>query len=283
MASQRDSEDRRRSEGYEDAFVAEFYDATWIVQQRADMDFYVDCAKTYGDPVLELGCGTGRVLLRLAEAGHRVCGLDLSPHMLARCREKLSHLPTEVQRRVRLVVGDMTAFELGEKFSLIIIPFRPFQHLLAVEDQLACLINAKRHLAPDGRLVFDLFQTDARRMHDPAFLEERPVPGEVTLDNGSVVRVRERTITFHRAIQCNDVELIYCVTHPDGRVERFPNPFRIRYFFRYEVEHLLARAGLRVAKLFGDFTRAPLRDDSPDMIFVAEHAGARVSEQTRSF
>lgn len=274
MSSAIGNENRRRSEGYEDAFVAEYYDATWIVRERADVDFYVDCAKAHGDPVLELGCGTGRVLLRLGEAGHRVCGLDLSPHMLARCREKFSRLPVETQNRVRLVAGDMTAFDLGEKFALIIIPFRPFQHLLAVEDQLACLNAAKRHLAPDGRLVFDLFQTDARRMHDPFFLTERPVPGDVTLADGRIVRVRERTIAFHRAIQCNDVELIYCVTHPGGRAERLPNPFRIRYFFRYEVEHLLARAGFRVAELFGDFTRSPLRDDSPDMIFIAEHARA---------
>ncbi len=275
-----DGENRRRSDGYENSFVGEYYDAVWIVRERADAEFYLDCASMYcgsacperNRGVLELGCGTGRILLRLAEAGYRVCGLDLSPHMLARCREKLSHLPAEVQGRVRLVAGDMTAFDVGEQFALIVIPFRPFQHLLEVEDQLACLQNARRHLAPGGRLVFDLFQTDARRMHDPCFLQERPVPGEVTLEDGRIVRVHERTIAFHRAIQCNDVELTYYVTHADGRVERLANPFRIRYFFRYEVEHLLARAGFCVAELFGDFTRAALRDDSPEMIFVAEAA-----------
>jgi len=274
MMTPPNGQDRRRSDGYEDGFVAEYYDATWIVRERADVDFYVGCAASYGDPVLELGCGTGRILLRLAEAGHCVCGLDLSPYMLGRCREKLSRLPMDVQQRVRLIDGDMAAFELEETFSLIIIPFRPFQHLLAADDQLACLANAKRHLALGGRLVLDLFQTDARRMHDEFFLKERPVPGEVSLPDGRIVRLGERTVAFHRAIQCNDVELIYYVTHPDGRVERLPNPFRIRYFFRYEAEHLLARAGFRVAELFGDFTRSPLRDDSPEMIFVAEHAPA---------
>src|SRR5690348_11544068 len=268
----RSSDDKhvgRVSEGYEDAFVAEYYDATAIVRQRADVDFYKEWAAQQGDPVLELGCGTGRILLRLAQAGHRVCGLDLSPHMLARCREKLHPLADDVQQRVTLVQGDMTGFDLNEKFSLIIIPFRPFQHLLATEDQLACLAHAKRHLTATGRLIVDFFQTDARRMHDPFFLQERPVPGEVSLPDGRIVRVRERTVAFHRAIQCNDVELIYYVTYPDGHTERLPNPFRIRYFFRYEVEHLLARVGFRVSELYGDFTRAPLRDDSPEMIFIA--------------
>lgn len=271
MARSSDKQGGRVSEGYENAFVAEYYDATAIVRERADVEFYLECAAQYGDPVLELGCGTGRILLRLAEAGHRVCGLDLSPHMLARCGEKVRQLSDDAQQRVRLVQGDMTAFDLSEQFSLIIIPFRPFQHLLTTEDQLACLAHAKHHLVSNGRLIFDFFQTDARRMHDPFFLQERPVPGEVRLPDGRIVRVRERTVAFHRAIQCNDVELIYYVTHPDGRTERLPNPFRIRYFFRYEVEHLLARAGFQVSEVFGDFMRAPLRDDSPDMIFIAEH------------
>lgn len=276
MAHSSEKRGQRASEGYENAFVAEYYDATAIVRERADVEFYLECASRCGDPVLELGCGTGRILLRLAEAGHHVCGFDLSPHMLARCREKLHKLPADIQRRATLVQGDMTAFDLNEQFSLIIIPFRPFQHLLATEDQLACLKAAKRHLARGGRLIFDLFQTDARRIHDPFFLQERPVPGEVTFPDGRIVRVRERTVAFQRAIQCNDVELIYYVTHADGRTERLPNPFRIRYFFRYEVEHLLARAGFRVSELYGDFTRTPLRDDSPEMIFVAEHDDSSV-------
>ncbi len=268
------SQVRREFGDYEGAGIAEYYDASYVVRQRSDLDFYTGCTARYGDPVLELGCGTGRVLLRLAQAGYRVTGIDLSERMLSRCREKLPDLPGEVRDRVRLVAGDMTAFDLKETFPLVIVPFRPFQHLLRTEDQLACLARVKRHLAPAGRLVFDLFQTDPRRMHDPCFLEEHPVPGEVTLPDGRKVRMAERTREYHRAIQCNDVELVYDVSFPDGRSERVVNPFRIRYFFRYEVEHLLARAGFRVAELFGDFSRGPLRDDSAEMIFVAAHAGS---------
>src|ERR1700747_1916003 len=98
-------------------------------------------------------------------------------------------------------------------------------------------------------------------MHDPAFMEERRLPGEVTMTDGRIVRLAERTVAYHRAIQCNDVELIFCVTDPGGNVERFVNPFRIRYFFRYEVERLLTRGGFHVRELFGDFQRGPLRDD----------------------
>jgi len=66
------------------------------------------------------------------------------------------------------------------------------------------------------------------------------------------------------------VEMIYTVTHPDGRKEPLVFAFTVRYFFAYEVEHLLARSGFRVAEVYGDFDRSPLGDTSPEMIFVAE-------------
>jgi hypothetical protein len=131
---------------------------------------------------------------------------------------------------------------------------------------------AQQHLEPGGKLILDLFHTDPRRMHDPAFLQEASPHPEVALPDGRRVLLRERIAAFHRAQQCNDVELIYYATHPDGRSERLVFAFTIRYFFRYEVEHLLTRCGFRVVELFGNFDRSPLSDDSPEMVFIAEKA-----------
>ena len=255
-----------------ESFVAEYYDYLPMVAGRPDVEFYLAMARAQGEPILELGCGTGRVLLAMARASLRVVGLDLSEHMLGRCRAKLELEPAEVRQRVRLVPSDMTNFDLGEHFRLITIPFRPFQHLLEVEQQMACLRCAHRHLAPGGKLVLDFFQTDPRRMHDPAFLQESAPQPEVALPDGRKVRLTERAAAFHRAAQCNDVEMFYNIKHPDGRCERLVFAFTVRYFFRFEVEHLLARCGFRVVDLFGSFDHSPLRDDSPDMIFVAEKA-----------
>jgi ubiquinone/menaquinone biosynthesis C-methylase UbiE len=116
------------------SFIAEYYDYLPPVAGRRDLEFYRAYAQSAGGPILELGSGTGRILLPLAEAGHRVTGLDLSEQMLARCRVKMGAQPSEVQHRVRLVHGDMTRIELGETFRLVIIPFRPFQHLLEAEQ-----------------------------------------------------------------------------------------------------------------------------------------------------
>jgi SAM-dependent methyltransferase len=253
-----------------DSFVADYYDYHPAVRSRRDVEFYVTAARAQKGPVLELGCGSGRILVPLARAGARVTGLDVSARMLARCRAKLEAEPAEVRQRARLVQGDMTAFELGEKFGLVIIPFRPFQHLTEIEQQMNCLKGVARHLGPGGQLILDFFQTDPRRIQDPAFLEEHSSGPDVTLPDGRVLKVSDRVVAFHRAEQRNDVEMYYDVTHPDGRTERHVFAFTVRYFFRYEVEHLLARCGLRVGEVFGNTDRSPLGEDSPDMIFVAE-------------
>lgn len=255
-----------------DSFVAEYYDTSPVVAGRQhDIAFYLEAARDFGDPVLELGCGTGRVALAIAEAGHRVTGLDISQRMLGRAEKRRYALSAGVCDRVQFTEGDMTRFKLDAKFRLVIIPFRPFQHLLETQQQIDCLNCVCRHLADGGHLIIDFFQTDARRMHDPAFLEERLI-AEYELPDRRRVRLTEHVVAFHRALQRNEVEMIYHVTHPDGRPERLPFAFTLRYFFRYEVEHLLARCGFRVTEAYGDFDRSPLHDDSPEMIFVSELA-----------
>lgn len=252
-----------------DTFVADYYDASPVVAGRQDVPFYLSAARQFGDPILELGCGTGRITLALARAGQRITGLDLSERMLARCAEKRATLPTEMRERVHLIQADMARFDLGEKFRLVIVPFRPFQHLLETQQQLDCLTCVARHLRPGGRLIMDFFHTDARRMHDAEFLDERFV-AEYEMAGGRRVRLTERVVAFHRAQQRNDVEMIYTVKGNDGREERLVFAFTVRYFFRYEVEHLLARCGFRVSAVHGNFDDSPLSDDSPEMIFVAE-------------
>src|SRR5580704_7252350 len=253
-----------------DGFIADYYDESPIVRGRVgDVAFYRDAVHEHGDPVLELGCGTGRITLALAEAGHRVTGLDISERMLERCNQKRAGLRTESCERVHLVQGDMTKFDLGDKFRLVIIPFRPLQHLLEVKQQVDCLECVRKHLAPGGRLILDVFQTDAERMHDPVHQRETLISEYKTRD-GREVRISERVAAFHRAEQRNEVEMIFSVGHPGGRRERLVFAWTLRYFFRYEVEHLLARCGFRVTALYGDFDRTAIRDGSPEMIFVAE-------------
>ncbi len=253
-----------------DSFIADYYDESPVVSGRLqDVAFYRDAVREFGDPVLELGCGTGRITMALAEAGKRITGLDLSERMLERAVKKRAALRVEARERLHLIQGDMARFDLGEKFRLVIIPFRPFQHLLEVRQQVDCLDCVRKHLAPGARLILDVFQTDAERMHDPVHMREMLVTEYKTAD-GRLVRITERVVAFHRAEQRNDVEMIFSIRHADGRQEKLVFAWTLRYFFRYEIEHLLARCGFRVTALYGNFDRTPIRDDSPEMIFVAE-------------
>jgi SAM-dependent methyltransferase len=259
--------------GYEDQpFLAELYDLVPRYTERRDVEFYVDLCRAAGGKVLELGCGTGRVLIPIAAAGIDVVGLDLSPHMLAKGRERLRAQPDDVQDRVRLVQASMTGFDLAERFAAIIIPFRPFQHLLSVSDQLACLRCINRHLQPEGVLGIDFFQVDLAKITDPRFREETEDMPLTDLPDGRRLRRSHRIVATHRAEQYNDVEIIYYLSDRDGSTERLVQAFPFRYFFRYEVEHLLARAGFEVLHIYGDFDKSLLTDTSPEMIFVAKNA-----------
>jgi SAM-dependent methyltransferase len=220
--------------------------------------------------VLELGCGTGRVLLPTARAGIAITGLDASPSMLAICRERLAQEPPEVRARAALVEGDMRHFELEGSFGLVTLPFRPFQHLLTVEDQLACLDSVRRHLAPGGRLILDLFNPSLEALTQPAGVESAP-ESEFTAPDGRRVTRRFKLLSQDRSNQVNRFELIYDIRHPDGRGERLIHPVEMRYCFRFEVEHLLARAGFAVLQLYSGYDRSPMGASYPgELIFVAE-------------
>lgn len=257
--------------GYEDQqFLAEFYDVMYASRSQRDLNFFIDYSKKAKGRTLELGCGTGRVLIPTAIAGCEITGLDLSPYMLRKCREKLTKQPKEVERRVKLMHGNMTDFQTGEVYSLVTIPFRPFQLLTSVEEQKACLNCVNKHLAPHGLLILDLFHVFPPAMYDPKYRAEQESARDLKLPDGSSLHCANRIADFHPDEQYNDVEIIYYVSYPDGRTERLVQAFPMRYFFRYEVEHLLDLCRFRVVELFGDYDKSRFSNDSPEMIFVAE-------------
>jgi SAM-dependent methyltransferase len=254
-------------------FIAELYDHVVPYRERADVGFFVDAARESGGPVLELGCGTGRVLIPTARAGMAITGLDLSPHMLEVCRNRLMLEPEDVRSRVRLVQGDMRQFEFGKKFRLVTLPFRPFQHLMTVADQLACLGCIRRHLAKGGRLILDIFNPMLEALVRTNFGEEVSEEAEFSMPDGRKVIRRHKVVSRDVPNQINQIELIHYVTHPDGRQERLVQAFPMRYIFRFEAEHLLARAGFELEQLYADYDKSPFGSRYPgELIFVAVKA-----------
>ena len=250
--------------------MAEFYDHVVPYATRPDVRFYVEAARECGGPVLELGCGTGRILVPTARSGIGIAGLDASAGMLEACRRRLQAEPAELRDRVSLQRADMRDFDLGRTFRLVTIPFRPFQHLITVEDQLACLSAIRRHLAADGRLVFDVFNPSIHNLAKPADGAETDEEPPFTLPDGRTIVRRHRVFERDLFRQIVTGEIVYQVTHADGRQERLVQPLHIRYLFRFEAEHLLARAGFSLEQIYSDFNRSPYGSQYPgELIFVA--------------
>ncbi len=260
------------SGGYQsNPLVAQLYNQVIPYRNRPDVKLFVDAAVKSGGPVLEVGSGTGRVLIPTARKGIAITGLDLSGHMLDVCRDAVKNEPGEVRQLVDLVQGDMRDFDLGKKYALVTTPFRPFQHLTTPEDQIKCLNNIHGHLVPGGRLILDIFNPSLSGITADNLGEEVGAEPEFTTPEGIKVRRFNKTVSRDHLKQVLDVELIYYLTHPDGKEERIVHAFQMRYFFRYEAEHLLARCGFEVLDVFADYDKSPLGSTYPgELIFIAQ-------------
>jgi ubiquinone/menaquinone biosynthesis C-methylase UbiE len=206
-----------------------------------DVEFYVEQAVASGGPVLELGCGTGPTAL----TGVECVGLDASPEMLAVLRGK------NQPANVRLVQGQLESFDLGEsRFRLITAPFRVLQHLLDVETQLAALSNIRRHLALGGVFVFDVFDPKLESMAQ-AWVPEGQ--GEAFTHEGYSMR---RYDSIRRDLSTQVMSVTF-------RYEGGPNELQgttdiqMRWYYRYEIEHLLQRAGFSELTFYRDFAKTP--------------------------
>lgn len=236
-----------------------------------DLPLYRGFAARAGGPVLELGCGTGRVALALAAAGHAVTAVDLSPAMLARARAAAAR--AGLAGRVTLLEDDIRSLKkLGEaRFALAFSAINSFLHLETREDQLAALAVVSRHLEPGGLLILDLFpphlellaEHDGKLVHAATFRDPRT--GE-RIDKFS-------TSTLDPAEQRSETIFFYDRLRADGTIERTAAPFILRYIGRFELELLLERAGFADLRLYGSYDLDPFTAASERMIAVAARGG----------
>jgi SAM-dependent methyltransferase len=256
-------------------FYAETYDES-VPDWPNEIDFYQEMAvnaKHAGGSVLELACGTGRVAIRLARCGASVIGLDLSQDMLEVARRKSVDLDN-----IRWVQGNMRSFQLDECFGLVIITGDAFQHINTPEDQLSCLECIKRQLMPGGQLVVHLNHLDFRWLGELLGRKDHPFEVEGKFTRAATGREIQsyRAWSYEPSTQTAIVHARWEEMDTTGHVMDFwqTAPARIHCVFRFEMEHVLARADFTVDALYGDFSRHPLADNSSDMIYVAHVASA---------
>lgn len=246
---------------------ARYYDADFG-DYAEDVLLYREMARRTGDPILELMCGTGRVLLPLAEDGHRITGVDVSPAMLQIARDRL--VAAEIEERVTLVQGDARSVELPDShFALAFVAINSFMHLNRVKDQFAVLATAHRALAPDGLFILDLFNPDPVRLanEDNRLTLER----QYTLDGRQVLKFVASDSDL--ASQTSRVTYLYDEQDETGQVTRRVMRFTMRWFYQYELEHLLARAGFMLRSVYGSYDLDQYTSESERLIAVASPTG----------
>jgi SAM-dependent methyltransferase len=247
------------------AGFARFYDVDYR-HHTDDLDFIAMLAADFGDPVLELGSGTGRVLLPLALASHRVTGVDASPALHAVARQKLA--AANLARQVTLIEGDLRTFDLTPKnFAFAVCASNTLMHFTSVEDQLAVLHNAWKHLAPGGHLLVDLFNPDVPRLLAINGMQELADQWQDDESGAQVLKWSVRTVDL--AEQLQETVFIYEEVFADGNNRRTVLPFTLRFLWRSEAELMLRLAGFAVAEVWGDFFGAPYDAMSEQIVLLA--------------
>jgi len=220
--------------------------------------FYVEEARRGGGPVLELGCGSGRLTIPIARAGIQIVGADLSRPMLQAARAKARAAGVEVDLRE----ADMRGFEMPERFSAILIAGNSLLHLLTLEELKQCLASVRRHLAPGGRFLFDISKWDLGRLacdasqRYPVYTLSDPKRGEIAI---------EESASYDTARQVRSIVWYLSVPGvPDFRVIKYS----LRVIFPQELVLLLEVAGFKLETRYGEFTREPFDSNSPRQVVI---------------
>lgn len=248
-------------EGY---IQPELYDLAYS-WYTVDIPYYVARAREARGPVLEVGCGTGRVMLPTLEAGVDIDGLDLHPGML----EVLERKARAIGFQPRLARADMRDFTLPRRYRLITIPFRAFMHVTTTADQLSTLRCIREHLEPGGKLIFNLFYPCFDAFVNPTHdvLQDHRIVNPAT---GLTVVLHTVSDVADRVNQIKHVEREIIELDAEGRPARvLPHRFHMRWTWKFEMELLLERAGFARHQVAGGFDGKPLERDTDEMIWTA--------------
>ena len=245
--------------------IARFFDADNAGFQD-DLDLVQAYAQRTGGPILELGCGTGRLLAPLLDAGLEVTGVDVSAGMLEVAQSKLDALGAKA--RCRLIAGDYTQIDLQGPYPLAISAMNTFMHLVDPAAQLGALRHWRKHLKPGGLLILDLFNPDVAEL---ATLDGHLQLEKTWLDTDTGCTVMKQVSrTLDQINQLVHVTFVYDELAPDGALHRSLSEFDMRYLWPAEAQLLLDIAGYRMEAMYGDWDLSDLVDGSPRLIIVAE-------------
>lgn len=248
--------------------IARYYDLTHD-DLTEDVDYLLALLGETAVSLLELGCGSGRLLLPLARAGHRVTGVDNSPAMLARAQTRLAAEPERVQQRVTLLAADMTQFDApANTFEWAILPYNTLMHLDSAQMS-AALARIHRGLAGNGRLFIDLI--------NPAAMAATPNDRLLTLENtftdpktGHIV-VQQSSSQLDDDAQTLRITWLYDASPPaGGPILRTIAQADYHYLYPHQLELLLHDVGFRLLSLSGGYDGEPYTEESERLLVLAQ-------------
>ncbi len=241
-------------------YIARFYDVIYTHLRTVDRDYFLRTILSANGPVLEIGVGTGRFFIDALRGGADIYGIDLSETMLEQLRKKLGS-----EHHHRIFHQDARSLHLDKKFDLIVAPFRMFSHLIEPDDQLRALNSVFDHLNPGGRFIFDLYVPDLsillNGINEQVDFEGEYAPGK------KLKRIVSAKPDLIRQVSSVTMTLTWD-DETGERTESWHVP--MRYFFRYELEHLVRRSKLTLKHIYGDYEEHELGPESKDFVVVCE-------------
>jgi len=247
--------------------LARYYDAENAALVD-DLPAYLALTRRFGGPVLDIGCGTGRVSVPLAEAGYPVVGIDLSDAMLVRARERVAGLP--IADQIEWIEADIRTFEMPGPAGLAIFTYNGFMHFLEQADQLEAMQQMARNLKAGGGLVIDIA--------NPIEMAETGSPGQIVLERtftddatGQTV-MQQSVVDVDRAGQIMSITWIYDRLADDGQMMRTVIPVQLRYTSPHEMTLLMQIAGFESVEVYGDYQFNAFEEDSPRLLVVGVKA-----------
>lgn len=224
-----------------------------------DIPFYINQVKKYGEPVLELACGTGRITIPLAEQGILITGLDITDSMLAQAKKKAADKGLNIE----WIKSDCRDFNLNRKFNLIFIPFNTIAHLHGQGNIESCFSCVKQHLADKGRFIIDIFNPSLQVLtRDPS--KRYPVTEYPDPDGRGKVVITENNV-YDRDTQINRIKWYYRI---GDRTEETMEELNMRIFFPQELDLLLHYNGFTMEAKFGNYDEIPFDSSSPKQILI---------------
>jgi SAM-dependent methyltransferase len=249
--------------------IAKYYDAAYAAKQDlVDLPFYLDLAEQSPGPVLEIACGTGRVTIPIARKGIEICGVDNSLPMLNVLNENLTREPDQVRQLVSVHEGDMRTFRLNRKFPLVMIPFRPIQHMFTVEDQVAALKTAAAHLKNDGILAFDVFYPKFEMIATKIGEEVPEMEWTPASDPTTLIRRFFLKDSVDKINQIFSFTFIFRTYQSGNLIREETEAFKLCYYTYPHLRALFRLAGIEPVAEYGSFAKTPLDNAAEQMIFL---------------